>query len=242
MKMDALKKMYGAEYPDAVLVNGVRMSIWLESQFTRFYWAENRKDTGTQISRFMDGSASMSAEQLQREWPTWTECQREDFCQASVWLYKQPDYADMLRFIMQHGGPKENSAIAGSIATTLPCEEAYVFLLGALRAAKIGKSSNVVLGIAATKHPNAEATLRQQLQILWNDPTLWNNDSFLNWVAHDAEKCIQCLIELGASPADFDEKIRQLSQHVCQGNCDSVRRWLSKHYSWLSGPRTINES
>jgi hypothetical protein len=233
MNASEIKKLYGEEYPAAVVIKGVRIPLSNESQFTRSYMSRDRNLGGCDVSRFMDGSASMTASQLQRQWVGWNSWQRVEFCQSCCWLYQQPDFTDMLRFIIQHGGPDEWSAIAGLTATYLPREEAFRFLLDALRARGTGICSNIIQAIAITKHPDAEATLRQHLRSVWDNPTLWNDDGFLNWVAADAKGCIQYLIELGASPADFEEQVRRLSEHVCKGNRDSCRRWLSKHYSWL---------
>ena len=146
--------MYGEEYPSAVVMEGTRMVLAIETRFTRTYRvpeAERKtaKCGGYIVSRFMDGSASITAEQLRHEWPTWKEWERVDFCQSSSWLYKQIDYPEMLRFIMQHGAPSMN------------------------------------------------------------------------------------LIQLGASPADFEDQVRMLSQHACSRNRDSSRKAFSSHYSWL---------
>ena len=239
MDADKLKKMYGEEYPSVVVMEGTRMLLYIESRFARHYVTpelemKTAKYGGTTISRFMDGSASMTADQLRREWPTFTDRERVDFCQECSWLYKQNDYPEMLRFIMQQGTPEDWSGIAHLISVTLPAEEAFPFLVRALRSQGNGIGSNIIQGIAITKHPDAEATLRQHLQGVWERPTLWDDDSFLNWVAADAETCIKHLLELGAPAADFEEKVRRLSQHACKGNRESCRRWLSKDYSWLT--------
>jgi hypothetical protein len=139
----------------------------------------------------------------------------------------------MLRFVMRQGGEEDWRAIAALIATHLPQEEAFQFLLGALRSTDVGNGSNTIQGIAITKHSAAEAALRKRLQVIWASPKLWVDDDFVNWVASEAESCIQYLIELGASPADFEGQVRGLSEHVCRRNRESCRRWLSKHYAWL---------
>jgi hypothetical protein len=89
MDGEQLKKMFGDEYPAAVIDNGTRMPLRLETQFTRYYNSQERKQ-GTNVSRFMDGSASMTATDLEREWLAWTAWQRLDFCQSCCWLYKRP--------------------------------------------------------------------------------------------------------------------------------------------------------
>jgi hypothetical protein len=140
----------------------------------------------------------------------------------------------MLRFIVRHGGPEDWSGIAMSVASQLPRDEAFVSLLGALRATEIGRASNVAQGIAITKHPEAETTLRRHLEAVWAHLRLWDDADFINWVAFEATTCITHLIELGAKPIDFEERVRQLLQHRCTGNRDSCRNYLSKHYIWLS--------
>jgi hypothetical protein len=238
MDLDSLRRMYGEEYPAAVVKEGTRMVLAVETRFTRDYRTpetemKTAKYGGYIISRFMDGSASMTAEQLRREWPTWKEWERVDFCQSSVWLNKQIDYPEMLRFIMQHGAPDNWSATANSIAANLPAEEAFLFLEGALSASEIGKGSNIIQGIATTKHPDAMGILRKRLEAVWQHPELWKEDDFCNWIAYEAISCIENLVELRASPTDFEDQVRSLSTHACRGNRDSCLRRFSKHYSWL---------
>ncbi len=232
--MDAkqLKRLFGKEFPAAVVVNQVRLPLQKERRFSRSYRLAKGKMC-SEVSRFMDGSASFTLTQLQAEWPTWTESERLDFCQNCCWLGGQSDFPDMLRFIIKHGCHDEWSAIALSIASNLPQDEAFKTLLSKLRKAKAGKASNLAQAIAQTKHPKAEITLRKHLQSTWAHKALWADDKFLNWMAFDAMTCIAYLIEIGASPSDFQDQVRQLSKHVCPGNRDSCRNFLSKHYSWL---------
>jgi hypothetical protein len=190
---------------------------------------------GSMVSRFMDGSARITASELQREWLSWTGDQREDFCQASAWLDHQSDFPDMLRFIMQNGGLEEWSAVAMSVGSKLPQEEAFATLTRALREIEIGRTANISQAIAITKHPEAKAALRQHLQAILEDEELWDDDVFINCIAFDLTTCIGHLIELGTSPADFEKYVRQLSQHVCARNRESCRGLLSKHYEWLTG-------
>src|ERR1041385_1490146 len=110
-----LKNRFGNEYPAAVVINGVRMSLTRERRFSRTYRSVAPR-MGADISRFMDGSAAITAPELQREWPGWTEEQRMDFCGACSWLQEQADFPEMLRFMMQHAGPREWSQIASSVA------------------------------------------------------------------------------------------------------------------------------
>jgi hypothetical protein len=225
--------MFGDEYPAAVVVEGIRLPLRREHRFSRSYYSDEHK-LGSEVSRFMDGSASITASELQLEWPAWPDDQRIDFCQCCCWLHKQPDFPDMLRFIMQHAAPNEWSGIAGSVASYLPRNEAFDLLVRALRTAEIGQTSNIGQAIAITKHPEAESTLRHHLQAIWAHRELWDNAEFTNWVAFDAITCIGHLIELGAEPNEFEGHVRQLAEHACAGNRRSSRTFLSKHYGWLT--------
>ena len=224
---------FGDEYPAAVTINGVRMPLTSEGRWTRNYHNTEAK-TGCRISRFMDGSAKIAFPEFAREWPTWNEQERRDFCSACSWLGKQEDFADMLRHIMQHGGADEWSSIALSVGSRLPQAEAFDLLARALHASDLAHSSNIIQGISVTKHPEAEVVLRAHLAALWSQPSIWDDDSFTNWLAFGAICCIKHLIAVGASPEDFDDQVRALAKHGCAGNRDSCRRFLAKHFPWLN--------
>jgi hypothetical protein len=172
MKPEALKKAFGDEYPAAVSRDGIRMPLRRERRFSRSYYSAEHK-IGSEISRLMDGSASISASELECEWHTWSDEDRLDFCQSCCWLQEQPDFSDMLRFIMQHSGPDEWSGIAMSAASKLPRDEAFDMLVRVLRTVEIGQTSNIGQAIAITKHPAAERTLRDHLETIWAHSAVW---------------------------------------------------------------------
>lgn len=232
MNVSDIKKAFGDEYPAAIMHDGIRLPLQRERRFSRSYYSKERK-IEVHLSRFMDGSASITASQLEKEWPNWAEDMRSDFCQYSCWLHGQADFPEMLRYIMQHGDRGHWSGVASSVASQLPRDEAFDVLLRALHSAELGHASNFTQAIALTKHPGAEATLRKHLAALWSHRALWKDDDFTNWIAFDATTCIAHLIELAAPPSDFTDQVRRLSEHVCAGNRNSCRTFLSKHYSWL---------
>jgi hypothetical protein len=236
VKIFDLKKQYGDEYPAAVMMDGIRLLLRRERRFSRSYHSDEHK-IGSEVSRFMDGSASITASELQREWPSWADDMRSDFCQSIPWLHDQADFPEMLRFIMQHGSPEHWEGVALSVASRLPSEEAFDILVRALQSVNLGQTSNVSQAIARTKHPDAEVTLRRHLTALWTHPALWDDADFINWVGFDATSCIAHLIELGAVPSEFSEQVCRLSEHVCSHNRQSCRNFLSTYYPWLTFER-----
>ena len=226
------KKVYGDEYPHVVVIKGIRLPLSSERRFSRSYHS-NANKMGSEISRFMDGSASITFSELQRDWAEWTSDMRLDFCQSCHWLGGQADFPEMLRFIMRHGGPVHWSGVALGVVSQFSREEAFHILKGALAKTELASSGNIAQAIARTKHPDAETTLREHLALLWRQPTLWDNADFINWIGFAATTCVAHLTELGISPADFESQARQLSKHVCSGNRRSCRNFLSKYYPWL---------
>ena len=203
-----MKNDFGDEYPAAITFKGVRMPLIVERRWTRYYASKNPK-MGHLISRFMEGSAAFTFQELARDWPTWSEDERQDFCSACVWLNKQSDYPDILRYIMQHGGPDDWSAIATFVGTLLPQGEAFDLLTRALHSTELENACNISQGISLTKHPDAERVLRAHLNALWSHPSLWTDNDFSNSLAYGATCCIEHLIAIGAPAQDFTAQVRR---------------------------------
>lgn len=231
MEKRSLRDLYGSEYPEAVTTFGIRMPLVRETRFLRIYENEAEK-FGTAVSRFEDGSAYFSLIELETGWLSWTDKDRLGFAQACSELHEDPDFPDVLRFLMKHGDQNICSTIAGLVAYKLSQVEAFSLLADKL-AQTDSVLANLIQAIAITKHPDAPGLLRDTLDQLWKKPDLWDDDAFLNWTAGDVIACIEYLLELGADPAEFDEKVRALNEHPCSGNRDSCRRWLRASYPWL---------
>jgi hypothetical protein len=91
-----------------------RLPLRRERRFSRSYGSKEQNLT-SQVSRFMDSSASMSASERLREWPTWTDDERTEFCQGSDWLHQQADFPEMLRFIMRQAMQHNGAASLGAL-------------------------------------------------------------------------------------------------------------------------------
>jgi hypothetical protein len=227
-------ELYGTEYPEAVTMFDIRMPLVKERRFARFYSSQDPK-VSTEVSRFSDGSASITLAELQADWSGWPETDKRDFCSACHALYERDDIADMLRFVMKNGNEENWSSVANLVSHALPMEEAFSGLKTALERTS-SMQGNLIQAIALTKHPDAAPLLREHLSLIWTRSDLWADDTFLNWTAQDAIHSIEHLIELGDNPADYEDKVRALAEHMCAGNRDSCSRWLHKYYHWIPAP------
>ena len=228
-----MKHRFGDEYPAAVMHGETRLALVSESRWRRRY-QDAEKTIGWSVSRFDDGSATITFSEVARDWPLWSEKERRDFCHECRWLKGQDGFPDMLRYFMENGDPYHWSSIAAVIAVNLPQEEAFSRLSNALQAAGPGDTANIYQGIAWTKHPGAEPLLRARLMTLWADPQLWEDEKRINRVAFFAMCSIKHLIELGAPAEEFVQQVQALSRHVCIKNREFCRNHLAKYFPWLS--------
>ncbi len=234
MNADELKRIFGAEYPAAVTRGDIRMPLRKERRFSRSYSAPELK-MGHEVSRFHDGSAKMSYPELEREWFNWSEEDRIDFAWSCSWLSRQPDAADMVRFLLKNGDGKIWLAIALFAVSVLSHDEAFVLLSEKLPLAELGRSSNMTQAIAKTKHSQAEMVLRRHLETIQANPRVWEDIRPFNWPAYDVTCCIEHLFGLGVKPVEFEELVKKLVQHPSPQNQQSSRRRMAKYYDWVRG-------
>lgn len=231
MAPDEIKRLYGEEYPAVMLFRGDRLPFLRETRWRRLYGDKTKMLHG--VSRFMDGSASITFLELASEWSSWGEKEQVDFCGACSWLHKQPDFPDMLRHIMQHGPSRVWWIIAISVATHLPQQEAYEWLLQKAVPAGPENSANLYQAISITRHPDAVKVLRAHLNVLWRHESLWLDDKFSNIIAYRATCCIKNLIDVGVPAHELVTYVRDLAGHPCSGNRESCVNFLGEHYPWL---------
>ena len=235
MDSGELKQHYGNEYPAAVTLNGMRLPLTYDGRFAREY-SSNEAKVSAVISKFQDGSVSITAGELETQWSGWSQRDRHEFCSGLAWLAGQADLPNMLRFVMSQAEPEYWSSTALAVAHCLPKEEGFGLLRDAL-ARLDSHTANITQGIAATEHPEAKRLLERHLEQLWSYPDLWADDPFSNWRAFDATCCIQNLLDLGAQPSEYEAKVRALSKHACAGNRQSCGTFLHKYYDWLQEPQ-----
>jgi hypothetical protein len=219
---------FGPDYPRYVTApGGERLPLLREKRWSR----EFATDQATFIiSRFMDGSASLSLAELRSEWPGWPRADRLDYCVNCSSLEEQPDFADQLRFVVVNGGPEEWSAIASSIARCIPGEEAFAIVTAFLARTPQGERANMLQALTRLRHPNSLDVILEELSSLSAHPALWDDDTFLNWLAYDLTCGIADALSLGAEPVQFDATVRRVATHPCKGNVDAARWRLSATY------------
>ena len=233
------EKGFGEDYPAVLTRSGIRFPLNYETRFIRHYRTPDPTllpNLATDISRFVDGSASITLARLEAEWSNWTPADRMDFCRSldDLRLLEQPDLPAMVSFLVYHADPTELSAVAPNLKFILGRDEEFSLLLVALQRSRNGDTANIIQAMGLTKHERAQAVIRQHLEALWKDDSLWDDAEFMNWVAFDAVNSIRYLIELGAPSAEFEERVRELSQHSCRRIREKCRQLFAKHYAWLS--------
>ena len=179
-------------------------------------------------SRFRDGSATIGYRQLAREWDSWSDREKLDFCQSFA-HYCGSGFAKMLRFIIANGNDFVWQTIATPVALTLPTEEAVAFLCDRIENSEIGRRANYFQGCWITGSYNTIPILKNALHQMWETPTHMLPDSFCNWVTYDAIWCIDALVRLGESKEQFSHRYEQLTRHSTMGS--QALKWLGEHFS-----------
>lgn len=187
------------------------MELVNETRWSRHYSMEELQ-TKLFESKFADGSATISLEELTREWPGWSNNERMDFCQA-VTQARFEHLPEILRFIMVEGNYEAWSAIANSVVKLLPAEVSVPFICNACLKAPVGKGAKFFQALAVSRAPEAIPTLHKCLDRAWADPHLLKDDSLFDWAAYDATCCLEYLLQLGDKSPKLVEKYRILIQH-----------------------------
>jgi hypothetical protein len=227
---------FGPAYPELLTdSDGTLMPLVEETRWSRIY---RHPTTGRilRISRFMDGSASMSLDGLRENWPKWTPDERHAFSRNAAWLRNQADFPNMLRFMMDGGDKGVWVEIALSVAKEIPQEEAFDLLSNALHATEVRDSTNILQGLAETRHPLALGLIRTRLDMAMTLSEIWHDEPGYNRLASAAICSIEDILDLGGNPADFEQIVRALAEHPSPGTRDICRQRLRSRYSWLSPP------
>ena len=199
-----------------------------ETRWHRHYALEEPRHFQRE-SKFADGSAHITLEELGAEWPSWSEGERIDFCQE-VDRATFSHLPDILRFIMCHGDHRNWSGIALTIVRLLPADESIPFLLKACHESPVDEGSTHQQALAKSGAPEAHAMIRNRLECLWKDEGLFITEPHINHVASATIFCIKHLLELGETPAEFTDRYQALLNHPNESNRLQVQNFLAKHF------------
>jgi hypothetical protein len=227
----------GPHYPSYLGSGSSRKPLIRERRWSRHFGT--RKSVAV-VSRFEDGSASITYDELCTGWATWSRYDRIDFCQNCTWLRGQHDLPDILGFIAANGDPYEWSGVALSIAYTLPTEEAFATLEGMFEASVIGTRSNLVQAIGILEHASSLELIVADIRALAPLEATWHPDDFVNWHASELICAVQSALDLGANVADYTDLVGRLASHPCPANAAEARRDLCHHYPEVLAPTKVD--
>jgi hypothetical protein len=236
----------GKEYPAAVTSSGIRIPLAYETRFKRHYTQRGPGwESDFDVSRFVDGSASITLPQLKEDWSTWTDADRADLCDSMHDLENigQQDFAEIVGFLLDNANPAMLGPVVLHlpVTQTFPPDETFQILLEVLQRSNPGHAADVIRAMGKSHHSDAEATIRRHLRLVVADAAAWADANHYNTIALDAAYCIFSLLELGAPAVDFVDIVRRLSEHACGKTREWCRRNFSKHYAWLREPPHDNQ-
>jgi hypothetical protein len=197
-----------------------------ETRWSRVYGDKSHQ---YRESRFRDGSATITLEELKHDWHKWPEGEKIDFCQSLVWA-RIPERKDILRFVIDHGDHYTWSAIALLVAMELPPCESVPPLRMWCQSCDVGSGANYYQAVAKTGDPEAHDILKRCFHRVWNSNGLMDNADFCNWVASDAICCVEYLLELNEEPEPFRTVFETLKSHPCKATREAAERRLSKYF------------
>jgi hypothetical protein len=199
-----------------------------ETRWSRTY-ANESKTYRYFESKFLDGSVSITLEELTTEWPTWSDSQRLDFCNA-IHCAPPDDSADIFRFLANDQAEHVRSMIASCVARLLPSEESVPLLANWAQAAAPGHRANYLQALSHTSDSRAHEILESHFADLLNHPQLMDDAEWYNDLAMDLVWCIKHLLEVGTPVGDLRSAYDKLAQHPCDRIRDQVGRWLADSF------------
>lgn len=196
-------------------------------------WSRHYADPMLQIklvqSRFADGTAAITIQELENDWHLWDLRDKLDFAHA-VTEAKFDYLPDVYRFIIREGGFETWSAIASWVVRTLPREEYLDWLIDACKQVPVGEGEKLYQAMALTQSAKSVPVLKECLQRTWADRRLMAEDTLFDKPANDAAIIIECLRQLDYDSPDLWEKYEALSHHPINLNKQGAINRLSMFF------------
>jgi hypothetical protein len=201
-----------------------------ETRWTRVYRSADNRKSFFHESKFSDGTAAITLEELAKSWPDWREGEQCDFSNSLCGL-QSPDLPEILRYLKNHADAGILSNIALLIAHDLPPEEAVPFLVEQCEKSKPGHGSNFFQALAKTNYPSKIPFLKQHLQKLIQQPDCWNKGAgYFNDVANQVVYRLRDLIDLGEPKEQFQPIYNRLKEHPHDLTREITTGFLSKKF------------
>lgn len=200
-----------------------------ETRWTREYASPDRRYIRLE-SKFLDGTASITLDELEQEWPTWTESERSDFCQA--WSCADvPNAENIVRFVVGNGDHLQWHLIALTVASELPTDEAFEILKNWSQCEQgVVPCACYIQALASTADPRVREVLRTCLDRKLKAIDFMDGSNWQNWIANDAIACTKYLLELGECRSEFCDVYERVKKHPSKGTRESAKRWLSRYF------------
>lgn len=195
-----------------------------ETRWSRTYANDSRMYEYFE-SKFLDGSVSITLDELTTSWPTWSDSERLDFCNA-IGCAPPDDSADIFRFLANDQTDHVRSTIASCVARLLPPEESVPMLANWAQAAPPGHRANYLQALSHTSDSLAHGILQSHFADLLKHPQLMDDAEWYNEIALDLVCCVEYLLELGTPVGDLRSAYDKLAQHPCARIRQQVGRSL----------------
>jgi hypothetical protein len=202
--------------------------IELETRWSRTY-ANDSKTYRYFESKFLDGSVSITLDELTTSWPLWSDSERLDFCNA-IHCAPPDDSADIFRFLANDQTDHVRSTIASCVALLIPPEESVPMLVNWAQAAPPGHRANYLQALLLTSDSRAHGILQSHFADLLQHPQLMDDAEWYNEVAMDLVWCVKQLLQLSTPAGDLRSAYDKLAQHPCARIRELVGRWLADSF------------
>jgi len=186
-------------------------------------------------SRFRDGTATITLDDLKDLWPNWNPEDRCDFCHALSGAKHVPEIQDILRYLVSQSDRFVRPRIASYVVRYLPLSEAISILKEWCQIGEVGQCACYYSALAKTKDSNTLSFLRICLQRTLSTEGFMAESDFHNWVAFDAVHCVQHMLELGEDSAVLRSVYETLKAHPDAGTRRHVQMFLDKYFQSSDG-------
>jgi len=199
-------------------------------------WAKHYK-TGENScfseSKFMTGEVSITLNELKSIWDRQTDKEIFDFtmhfCKTDE--MSQSEYDEIVEFAVSKIHPHLGT-FPQKVAYLSDKQRALNILSNAIAECPFDEpKANLYQAIGILGMEEALPLLKKELDCLKENPELWKEHDFMNWVAGDFVVCMRSILEI-----EFDHEMYQELLEFEEHPNDGVRRW-----AWMAKSKLRNQ-